>query len=416
MSKGNILLGYARGKVGDLVFVRRNGEQVVRPYVSTVKNPQTRSQMEQRVKWPNLVAAWRVLKPYIQLGMQDKKPSQSDYNAFISRNLANNNAYLLKEEVKQGAMLVAPYILTSGSLGLCSMDTATRSSIIVDMGLDLATASIGQVSQSIMAYNANYAIGDQITIIVLGQVLSAGVPSVVPAAYKFILTAFENATPFTDVVEIYGSINPVASDGFLGYEFFDVNYQGYGAACIHSRLSAQGILEVSTSAMLTFFDAGAPLGQSTPFGVSMEEAINSYGVSEGVFLNPSSFGEVDFVPVASVDMSDVVVDNQSLASNGTLSLDTFRDTFFAASVSSENVESLSATSVEIKIGTKSPLHCTNVALAGSSLSAKLPNFTTGLAGNGQSVLVTAKFLADGVEIVRTLTFVNMNVTITSNPI
>lgn len=293
MSKGNILLGYASGKVGDLVFVRRNGEQVTRPYVKQVKNPRTRSQMVQRVKWPNLITAWRVLKPYIQLGMQDKKLSQSDYNAFISRNLANNTAYLFKDEVKQGAMLVAPYVLTSGSLGLCSMDTATRSSIRVAESINLANATIGAVSASIIENNANYAIGDQITFIVLGQVLAAGVPSVVPAAYKFVLTEFYNNVPFTAAVAVYGAIEPVVEGGMLGYDFVDVTYQGYGAACIHSRLSSQGILEVSTSAIHTFFDGNIPLGQSTPFGVSEEDAINSYGVSESVFLNPSSFGEVD---------------------------------------------------------------------------------------------------------------------------
>lgn len=300
MSKGNILLGYARGKVGDLVLLRRGGEQVTRPYVAKVKNPQTRSQMTQRVKWPNLVAAWRVLKPYIQLGMQDKKPSQSDYNAFISRNLANNTAFLLKEEVKQGAMLVAPYVLTSGSLGLLSMDSSTMSTIRIDSSIDLASASIGEVSASIIASNANFAIGDQITFIVLGQVLNGGVPSVIPAAYKFVLSEFDNAAPFNDAVAVYGAVAPVAEDGLLGYDFRDVTYQGYGAACIHSRLSANGILEVSTSAMQTFFDASAPIGQSTPFGVSEEEAIQSYGINEGVFLNPSSFEEVEVVLIPSL--------------------------------------------------------------------------------------------------------------------
>lgn len=297
MSKGNMLLGYARGKVGGLVFVRRGGEQVVRPYVAQVRNPQTRSQMNQRVKWPNLISAWRVLKPYIQMGMQDKKPSQSDYNAFISRNIANNTAYLLKEEAKQGAMLVAPYVLTSGSLGLCSMDSATMSSIKIGTSINLQTATIGEVSDSIIAYNANFAIGDQLTFIVLGQVITGGVPSVIPAAYKFILAESSNEVPFADAVSVYGTISPAIEDGLLGYEFDGVSYQGYGAACIHSRLSPSGILELSTSAIADHFESPAPAGQSTPFGVSKEEAIDSYGVSEGVFLNPSSFGEVEMRPV-----------------------------------------------------------------------------------------------------------------------
>lgn len=319
MSKGNILLGYARGKVGDLVFVRRGGEQIVRPYVGMVKNPQTRPQMVQRIKWPNLVAAWRVLKPYIQMGMQDKKPSQSDYNAFISRNLANNTAYLLKEEVKQGAMLVAPYILTSGSLGLCSMDTAKFSSIRVGDSIDLSSATIGEVTASIIENNTNYAVGDQVTFIVLGQVITGGVPSVVPAAYKFVLAELTDNTPFADAVAVYGSIEPAVEGGLLGYDFADVTYQGYGAACIHSRLSASGVLELSTSAIHDFFNMSIPLGQSTPFGVSKEEALNSYGYNPAAFLYPSpaeSSGPDTSLRISSITLGGKeLVDGQEITLN-----------------------------------------------------------------------------------------------------
>lgn len=50
MSKGNIFLGTARGKVGDVVQYRRLGEQGTRVYVKEVSNPKSQSQSAQRLK------------------------------------------------------------------------------------------------------------------------------------------------------------------------------------------------------------------------------------------------------------------------------------------------------------------------------------------------------------------------------
>lgn len=48
MSKGNLLLGQARGRVGDVVFTRIDGEQVARSRNRAPKNPQTPIQLLQR--------------------------------------------------------------------------------------------------------------------------------------------------------------------------------------------------------------------------------------------------------------------------------------------------------------------------------------------------------------------------------
>ena len=41
MAKGNMLLGFSRGSVGDLTFYRRNSQQVTRARARVVKNPKT---------------------------------------------------------------------------------------------------------------------------------------------------------------------------------------------------------------------------------------------------------------------------------------------------------------------------------------------------------------------------------------
>lgn len=48
MAKGNLFLGLGRGKVGDVVFYRKNGEQISRVRNRSVRNPNTDGQLYQR--------------------------------------------------------------------------------------------------------------------------------------------------------------------------------------------------------------------------------------------------------------------------------------------------------------------------------------------------------------------------------
>ena len=58
MAKGNMLLGYARGKVGDLVFTRVDGEQVSRPRNRHPYNPRTNKQLVQRAIMATVMSAY----------------------------------------------------------------------------------------------------------------------------------------------------------------------------------------------------------------------------------------------------------------------------------------------------------------------------------------------------------------------
>ena len=62
MSKGNMLLGHARGKVGSLVFSRANGKQIVRSRAEVVKNPRTEQQMVQRIMLNTIAQAYSQMK------------------------------------------------------------------------------------------------------------------------------------------------------------------------------------------------------------------------------------------------------------------------------------------------------------------------------------------------------------------
>lgn len=58
MAKGNMLLGQSRGKLGDVVFTRMNGEQIARPRVRHPRNPQTNKQLYQRAIMATIMQAY----------------------------------------------------------------------------------------------------------------------------------------------------------------------------------------------------------------------------------------------------------------------------------------------------------------------------------------------------------------------
>lgn len=89
MSKGNMLLGHARGKVGDLVFSRSNGQQVVRARAAVVKNPQTEAQMIQRIFLNTISQSYSNMVQIVDHSYEGVQKGQKTMEMFLSRNLKN---------------------------------------------------------------------------------------------------------------------------------------------------------------------------------------------------------------------------------------------------------------------------------------------------------------------------------------
>ena len=125
-----MLLGHARGKVGDLVFSRVNGQQVTRARATVVKNPQTEAQMIQRILLNTIIQAYSRMSEICDHSFEGVPTGQASMSQFMKRNLS-----LLRERVArehaEGAffeeiMAFSPiglnnfamneYVLSSGSL------------------------------------------------------------------------------------------------------------------------------------------------------------------------------------------------------------------------------------------------------------------------------------------------------------
>lgn len=117
MAKGNMLLGYSRGAVGDVVFARSKGQQIQRARNRNPKNPKTRAQMAQRSIFACAIEFFkRGQQNLFQFAFESKGTKQSDYNAFMSVN-AKRGIYVTPEQVKNARYpMVGNYIMSQGSL------------------------------------------------------------------------------------------------------------------------------------------------------------------------------------------------------------------------------------------------------------------------------------------------------------
>lgn len=103
MAKGNIFLGFGRGKVGDVVFSRQYGEQVTRARNRSPKNPQTALQLLQRVVMKTVSGAYSLLQDICDHSFQGEQEGTPNQSRFIRRNVALLRA-ALAEEINAGDM------------------------------------------------------------------------------------------------------------------------------------------------------------------------------------------------------------------------------------------------------------------------------------------------------------------------
>lgn len=65
MTKRNLTLGSASGKLGSVVYMRRRGQQIARLLVPAPNDPRTLNQCMQRAAFANYVTQWRALRTFV---------------------------------------------------------------------------------------------------------------------------------------------------------------------------------------------------------------------------------------------------------------------------------------------------------------------------------------------------------------
>ena len=280
-----MLLGYARGKVGDLVFARRLGQQTTRAYNSSPKDAKTRSQVTQRVKIANVIAMYRALKNICNHSFEGLDVGQTSYSAFVKANLTGNKVSLTKEAASFGACVVAPYLISRGSLPSIQVEGTGENAVTNIAVGNLAisgTTTIGQFADALVANNAGIEYGDQLTYVSLVQQTDAnsGYPIVVAGIYEVTL----NSASTDKVRDFIPEVGSSVKNGFLAHGAL-IGRGGF--AWILSRKPTGSSLMVSTQRLVLtspdVYDQFATADANT-------RAISSYGFTMEPILAPGVVG------------------------------------------------------------------------------------------------------------------------------
>lgn len=177
-----MLLGYARGKVGDLVFTRRNGQQVTRTRVRVVNNPKTVGQQIQRMIFATVIIAFSRMKSICDHSFEGVKYGADSQAKFMSENLKRLRAYyptsadprlLVEFPAYQQMAFALPNNRAHAGCGLiiargtiaAPAPVANENNELKGFGYELGeTASVGNVLNALGAE-----VGDQITVVALND-------------------------------------------------------------------------------------------------------------------------------------------------------------------------------------------------------------------------------------------------------
>lgn len=301
----NMWLRKAKKRLGGAVLYQAMEQTRARELASSVSNPRTASQMGQRVKWSQLVAFYRANADWMKYAYETKTPQQSEYNKFMQLNVANSRVYFTKQQAAGGSCVVAPYIMTQGSLPSIEFTAESGSwpsNIYYPAGSTLlATTTISEFSQKIISQNPAIRNGDQLSFIRFTQMFNSDTsyPYVIVRKYELVFN--------TSSEELVGSYLPLDYIGVLltgttpQLGVIDSGQAG-GFTMILSRTSGGKTFVSSQRIITTRMDATLQLFGSD---MQLEMAIASYGENADAFLSSTT---ADINPGQSTPLSIIGID------------------------------------------------------------------------------------------------------------
>lgn len=277
-----------QGRIGENTWYVRDGVQVVRQRLQNSNYGEgarrSSAQQERRAKWGNLVNFYKAIKSWQPQAYESLKKGVTDYNAFMQLNANSTPVYLTRQLVEAGGAVVAPYIVSKGTIPAITLtydsnDELMVTNIVISINPSTSGYRVGQLAADIIANNPQYQEGDNIAFIQFSQVVEAGssVPRV-SSVYKEITLNTASQTPLSD----YGNFIMRTGDGnYLMLSVASLPAGSKNYAFIHTRRD-QGSLMVSTSSIT--MAAAVPTTYTND--AAKAAAIASYGVDGDVPLAP----------------------------------------------------------------------------------------------------------------------------------
>jgi hypothetical protein len=272
------------GRLGGNVYYVAGGQNIGRELAPSVANPRTKSQMRQRMRWANIVNMYKANKDWMgRLSFENKPQNWSYYNAFMSANLFQASPiYLTKDIAETGGVILAPYVMTQGTLPVITLlHEVSVSGFLTNIKAPNYGETVGSLATSILENNPMWQRGDQLSLIVMLRDRMYR-PMVYPI--EIILDPTDN-TALTDIGTPYATLIDMfdIEEGYLAINMETGQSSDIYALCaVHSR-TVSGKTYVSTQSFVLSPYADLEATNATT-DEAFENAYESYGTTEDYFL------------------------------------------------------------------------------------------------------------------------------------
>lgn len=295
-----MLLGYARGSVGDVTFYRSGGSQRARARNRKPNNPRSSSQMTQRAKFASAVKFYkRAVSNFFRFAYQDKKGNESDYNAFMRHNI--QGAPLISKTAfdKQGYPALGNWVLSYGELQPLNYIAGESNSVIeLPATYTAAPSTLGELSQGLID-SGFYEQGDIITVPMI-DITGSPLPTATPTGVY--TTAWKTAQFRVD----YNSSEPLNNIGLgtvtvtQSSGIWMLNFPTHSAFAVIVSRNTSGGLKVSRSEMVYDAQTGLALFNAYYDDNYKAEVLQDWQTSLDAILQGSlsEMTEPPIVPIA----------------------------------------------------------------------------------------------------------------------
>ena len=260
MSKGNMFVGSAKGRVGNLVLYTRKGSQITRAYQSTVKNPKTSGQMLQRAKFSNAVKFYqKAVQHFFKFAYQDQKQTETAFNAFMRHNV-DRACLLRKDEVNDPYFpAFGRWIMSQGSLAAPMVPIfADGSCLFANTGIKGTEKTVADLSSVLIGQG--YHVGDIITFVCISSLVTSvdfdlsnyyDSGNLVQPQWDIrqLIVSTSDQTAISDIPSLGPSVGRLfANDGGLEFDFVNGRYSN--AAAVIATRKGNGVTYVSNAELV----------------------------------------------------------------------------------------------------------------------------------------------------------------------
>lgn len=313
MAKGNMILGYLRGAIGDIVFWRAKGQQMARARNRAPSNPRTEYQVTQRAKWANVAKFVKMAPPrFFKFAFESKGVRLTDYNVFYRENLLRSPMMSRTASANPAYPALGNFVLSRGSLpsigalmeySAVTLDTpffklaeGDNITIPADGGRTVAWLT----NQLLTLAPSRYRLGDILTFVKISCnnfITPLAYPDLSDYGYSFeyyqVILSMTDTTPIKSRLGGIARLNTIGDNKLLGISYGSASGQtgavewssNLHATCmIHTRNVSGGLL-VSSEELTVNENYAMLTEQALTNSVYIQQVLTDWRAADNAILS-----------------------------------------------------------------------------------------------------------------------------------